>query len=69
MEVVQDGIVVHNTGPFTDLPRRMEQHGWITGPVECRCSNCLWSRIFEAEDMSVPTEILEEFEQHNCVNH
>ncbi len=47
-------------------PRSLKQTGWISGPVECRCTACDWTANFVAADSSVPLEILNAFEQHDC---
>jgi hypothetical protein len=46
--------------------RKLLQYGWITGPVECRCSDCDWTLSFQAVDTTVPSNILAEFDHHNC---
>jgi hypothetical protein len=46
--------------------RKLLQYGWITGPVECRCSDCDWTLTFQAVDATVPSNILADFEHHNC---
>jgi len=47
-------------------PRKLKQSGWISGPVECRCSACDWSSNFIAEDLSIPLELLDAFQNHDC---
>jgi hypothetical protein len=46
--------------------RKLEQYGWISGPVDCGCSMCSWGASFEATDTSVPDQIMEDFRSHNC---
>src|SRR5437764_13954236 len=46
--------------------RKLLQYGWISGPVECRCSECEWSSTFQAVDVTVPSNVLSDFEQHSC---
>jgi hypothetical protein len=46
--------------------RKLEQYGWINGPVDCGCSMCCWGTSFEATDTSVPLKIMEEFRAHDC---
>ncbi len=48
------------------VPRRLKQQGWISGPVECTCTACDWTANFVAADSTVPVEILNAFEQHDC---
>jgi hypothetical protein len=48
------------------MKRKLLQYGWISGPVDCRCSDCDWSSAFIASDTSVPAEVLAEFEKHEC---
>jgi len=49
--------------------RTMKEHGWLTGPVECCCSNCDWNANFVAVDSSVPVYILDSFETHRCTDY
>ena len=49
--------------------RKLKQYGWISGPVECRCTACDWGLSFVATDSSVPLEIANAFERHNCAEH
>ena len=46
--------------------RKLVQYGWVSGPVECCCSQCEWTTTFNAVDSSVPTQILTAFEGHLC---
>lgn len=46
--------------------RKLKQYGWISGPVECRCTACDWSASFIAADSSVPREIRDAFAEHDC---
>jgi len=47
-------------------PREMKQYGWITGPVECRCTGCDWNVSFIALDSSIPMSITDMFAEHKC---
>lgn len=49
-------------------PRRLRQYGWVSGPVECRCSGCDWSASFVATDSSIPVHIVNAFEGHECLD-
>ena len=49
--------------------RKLLQYGWLSGPVECCCSECDWTASFEAVDSSVPAELLAKFEKHDCRHH
>ena len=49
--------------------RKLKQYGWISGPVECRCTACDWSASFIAADTSVPREIRDAFAGHNCCDY
>lgn len=46
--------------------RKLLQYGWLSGPVDCCCSECHWTSTFNARDTSVPVEVLSEFEAHDC---
>ena len=46
--------------------RKLVQYGWVSGPVECCCSQCQWTISFEASDSSIPAPIRDEFEKHSC---
>jgi hypothetical protein len=47
-------------------PRKLRQYGWVSGPVECRCSGCDWSASFIATNSSIPVHIMNAFEDHKC---
>jgi hypothetical protein len=47
----------------------MKQYGWITGPVECRCTVCDWSTNFIAVDSSIPVSITNAFASHDCADY
>jgi len=49
--------------------RKLLQYGWISGPVDCCCSECDWAYEFEASDASAPAEVLAKFEAHECRQH
>ena len=49
--------------------RKLLQYGWISGPVECCCSECDWTSTFVAVDTSIPAELLAEFQRHDCKQH
>ena len=49
--------------------RKLIQFGWISGPVDCCCSECDWSTAFYAADSSVPPEVQADFESHECRRH
>lgn len=49
--------------------REMKQYGWITGPVECRCTGCDWNANFIAVDSSIPVSITNTFASHNCTDY
>jgi hypothetical protein len=46
--------------------RVMHQYGWITGPVECRCSCCSWAASFIAVNGEAPQSITLGFTEHDC---
>lgn len=46
--------------------RKLKQYGWISGPVECCCTECDWSLNFTAADSSIPVEIVNAFVEHDC---
>jgi hypothetical protein len=50
----------------TTESRKLKQYGWILGPVECCCTACDWALTFIANDSSVPLQIMNAFEEHNC---
>ncbi len=49
--------------------REMKQYGWVTGPVECRCTRCDWGVSFVAVDSSIPVHVAKDFASHNCADH
>lgn len=49
--------------------RQLKQYGWISGPVECRCTSCDWSTTFTAVDSSTPASVANAFAEHDCSQH
>jgi len=49
--------------------REMKQFGWLTGPVECRCTCCDWAADFIAVDSSIPVAITNKFATHKCADY
>jgi hypothetical protein len=49
--------------------RQLKQYGWISGPVECRCTSCDWSTTFTAVDSSTPAFIANAYAEHDCSEH
>lgn len=45
---------------------KLVQYGWLSGPVDCCCSECDWASSFNAVDASIPSEVQADFDAHDC---